>query len=177
MKEYYKIKPFSSGTKSISGYAIDILSRDCILDFDDDFLITKSLLEVLSKDKINVLVSKANVVYSVEHDINFSKKRKPPSFYKLDLRVGFNNEDDAFIDEETGLLVISSNFLNSIKKNDLVFKRAKVQKVSYQDEINKIENDKCALNPVFKQDKDNSALKSAFYAIAIACAIMYMIFK
>ncbi|WP_368656966.1 hypothetical protein [Pantoea agglomerans] len=177
MKTYHKIEPFKSGTKSIGGYAIDILSRDCILDFNGDFLITKDLLVVLSKERIKVLVSKANVMYSVEHDINFSQKKKTPSFYKLDLSNGFNSEDDAFIDAETGSLVISSNFLDSIKNNELTFKRAKVKEISYKKEIDKLKDEDKPLNPVFKKEKDNIAFKSALYATAIACAIIYMIFK
>lgn len=177
MKSYYKVKPFKSGTKSINGYAIDILSRDCILEFEGDFLITKKLLEVLSKENVKVLVSKANVMYSVEHDINFSQKNKAPSFYKLDLNNGFNSEDDAFLEQETGALIISSNFLNSINKSDLIFKRAKTKEVSYQKEIEKLKEENNPVNPVFKIEKDNSALKSAFYATAIAFAIIYMIFK
>ncbi|THB82092.1 hypothetical protein E1N66_22805 [Pantoea allii] len=146
----------------------------------DCFLFSSELTKLLNEEvkkgncQIDANVHEANIIYSLEHDIERGSKNINRKLYRFDVSDNKSNSNDLFFYE--GALIMSEYLYDVIVKSNLRFKRAKIKRfeipVILKSEPESIER----TQPIFEKQKE-SAFVGTIFVIAATLLVAFIFFR
>lgn len=187
--KFFKLNPFKSAESMEGNYlpnsvVFNIISRETIqYGGYDCYLINDVFLDLLEDLNVkNIEFQELEVNFSIEHDIEFGKKKNIKNKYRMRRSIVLDEEnlEVDYEDDYTQPIVITKKGELRIREdilkliyNSMYLKKCKAEEIEDDEDIKTAEEEK--INPVFSQIKSSEG-RSAFLALMISILIIGYIF-